>query len=300
MYTELRSPNVHEPKTIGEYAETVINYNGSINSLWAGGTYIMSRPNFYPSPATNVEIINLKDIEELYRIQRNDRFSEIGAMVSLNDIALLGSNIFPKTLLQAIESTACRLIRERISVGGTLCTQGFNSSVSSVLILLDTAVEIIIPKKRNFTRRWVHGSRLYDKNGKFVLNTVFSNAMVSKIRIVIQNFDFEYFKTAGEPIKNPSEAVSLAVVSKLDQNGVSSPRLIITFPSIGFVYSKDIDNLLANLPLPANENRTRDLYRNILGYIKENLGPISKIQQVRLRGMLKDMVLSLNQHILSL
>lgn len=300
LYTELRSPNVHEPKTIGEYADTVINYSGSATSIWAGGTYIMSRPDFYPSAATNVEIINLKDIEELYRIQRNDRFSEIGAMVSLNDIALLGNNIFPRSLIQAIESTACRMMRERISIGGTMCLKGLNSPLSSVLVLLDTAVEVVIPKRRNFTRRWMHASRLYDKNGKFILNTVFPNALVSKIRIIIQDFDFEYFSTAGKPVSNPDEAVSLAVVSKLDQNGLTSPRAIITIPSMGYAYSKDIDTLLESMPLPANENSTKELFKNIMAYISDNLGPITPIQEARLNGMMKDMVLSLNQNILSL
>ena len=300
MYTELRSPNVHEPKTVGEYSDTVINYKGNINSLWAGGTFIMSRKDFYPSPTTNVEIINLKDIEELYRLQRNDRYAEIGSMVSLNDIAQLGKNIFLKTIISAIEHTACRMLRERISIGGTLCTQGFTSSVASVLVLLDTAVELIIPKKRNYARKWLHASRLYDKNGRLTLHSNYKNALVSKLRIAIQNFDFEYFNTSGSPMLEPESSVSLATVAKLDQNGIASARIIITFPSRGFVYNRDIDNMLGSLQLPADDMRCKDVEKFILSFIRDNIGKITPIQEARLKGMMNDMIMSLNQHILTM
>ena len=54
MYVELRSPNIHEPASMTEYNNTIVNYRGTTPFLWAGGTEIMSEPDFYPALRGNM------------------------------------------------------------------------------------------------------------------------------------------------------------------------------------------------------------------------------------------------------
>ena len=51
MYEGLSSPNIHTPENIPEYASIVLHYPSA--SIWAGGTFIMTRPDAYPSKRLN-------------------------------------------------------------------------------------------------------------------------------------------------------------------------------------------------------------------------------------------------------
>lgn len=297
MYGELRSPNVHEPRNMAEFTNTVMNYKDSITSLWAGGTYLMSQEDFYPTNAPNVEIISLDSIEELHHFLRNDRYAEFGAMVNLNEISAAGQLVLPRLLLKSIKCTASQMVRENITIGGALCTPHFRTAISSTLMLLDSAVELRYPMKNRMHSKWFHISRLYDKNGHLSLP---AQALLTKVRVVITQPDFQYFNAVGSPLKDPENSVSLAVIAKLDQNNINSARMIITLPSLGFCCNRDIDNSLSALQLPLDESKYQILENNIISFIHENLGQCSRLQEARLKGMLHEMIIGLNQTILSI
>ena len=102
MYEGLSSPNIHTPANLSEYASTILHYPSS--TLWAGGTFIMTRPEAYPSRTMNAEIIYLGNIEELHRFQRNDRSAEFGAMVTLDGILSTGKAVLPRVLIDNIQT----------------------------------------------------------------------------------------------------------------------------------------------------------------------------------------------------
>lgn len=297
MYGELRSPNVHEPRNMAEFTNTVLGYKDSITSLWAGGTYLMSQEDFYPTNAPNVELISLDNIEELHHFLRNDRYVEFGAMVSLNEVAAAGQLVLPRMLLKSIKATASQMVREHITVGGALCTPHFRTAISSTLMLLDSSVELRYPVKNRMHSKWFHISRIYDKNGHLSLPP---QALLSKVRITITQPEFQYFNTVGSPLRSPESSVSLAASAKLDQNNISSARLIITIPSLGFCCNRDIDNSFSQITLPLDESKYLVLEAGILSFIRENLGQCSRLQEARLKGMLHEMITELNQIALSL
>ena len=76
----LRSPTVFTPKTVSEAIANKLKNPDA--RFWAGGTYIMSRPNFYPNPDQR-DIIALSGIQDLSRIYHADRYLEAGAMVTI-------------------------------------------------------------------------------------------------------------------------------------------------------------------------------------------------------------------------
>ena len=213
MYAELRSPNIHEPLNMAEYNNTILSYRDVTPVLWAGGTEIMSRPDYYPSQRANVELISLDKVEELHHFLRNDRFAEFGAMVSINDIAQAGKLVLPRILLETINSTACRTVREKITIGGSLCTKSFKTNLASTLMILDAAVEIRYLKKRMHSK-WFQLSRIYDKNGKLEMP---EGGLLSKVRIAIQQYDYQYFRSAGTPMSAKENAVALALVARFEQ-----------------------------------------------------------------------------------
>ena len=296
MYGELRSPNVHEPRNLTEYSNTIMNYRDSITSLWAGGTFIMSQSDFYPSNAPNTEIISIRGIEELHHFLRNDRYAEFGAMVSLNEIAYAGKMVLPRILLETINQTACRFVREQITIGGSLCTPHFRSPLASTLLLLDSTVELRYPIRNRLHSKWFPISRIYDKSGNIALPP---SALLTKVRIAIQQYDYQFFRSVGSPLKESTSAASLALVAKMDQNSLQSARMVITIPSAGFYTNRDIDNMIASLQLPIDNTRYQTTENFIITSVKENLGGITHLQEARVRGMFHEAITELNQKILS-
>lgn len=296
MYGELRSPNVHEPKNLNEYATILMNYRDGTTSLWAGGTYIMSQKDYYPSNNPNVEIISLNKIEELHHFLRNDRFTSFGSMVTLNSIAETGKLVLPAMLLEAIDQTACEFVRDRITIGGALSTPSFRTAIASVLTILDASIEIRYPYKKHMHSKWLHLSKAYDKNGNL---TVPDNSLITNVRIALTQPDFQYFYTTGNPMINPESGLTVAALAKLDNYTISSSQLIITLPQLGFCLSRDIDNLLSSLSLPVDKSRCQSFETFVLSYIAENVGQITKIQEAKIRGILEHMISQLNTKVLS-
>ena len=295
MYVELRSPNIHEPASMAEYNNTIVNYRGTTPFLWAGGTEIMSEKDFYPAARGNMEIIWLDGIEELHHFLRNDRYAEFGAMVSINEIAQAGKLVLPKILLDTINSTATRTIRERITIGGSLCTRRFKTALASTLMILDAAVELRYMKKRMHSK-WFQISRIYDKNGAL---DVPDGALLSKVRIAIQQYDYQYFRTVGSPLREASDACTIAMVARLEQNSISYARLIVTLPDKGFFYSRDLDNMVTSMQLPVNISRYNQIENFVLDHIKESFSDMSALREDRLRGMIHDMIKDINERVLT-
>lgn len=139
MYEELRSTTVHTPITLSEYGQIANRFPDALN--WAGGTYLMSRPNFYPMDS-NIEIIDLSGIEELQRITRTDRYIEIGSMVTAAQLLDTGRQILPPVLLGALTSIGSTIVRRQITVGGSLCIPDIRLSIPTALAVLDAMAEV--------------------------------------------------------------------------------------------------------------------------------------------------------------
>lgn len=294
MYVELRSPNIHEPENMAAYNNTILNYRDTTPFLWAGGTEIMSQKDFYPALRGNIEIISLGKIEELHHFLRNDRYAEFGAMVTINEIAQAGKLVLPRILLDTINSTACRTVRERITVGGSLCTKRFKTSLASTLMILDAAIELRYMKKRMHSK-WYQISRIYDKNGKLDIP---EGALLSKVRIAIQQYDYQYYKTVGSPLSDPDNSLSVALVARFEQGSISYARVIFTLPSKGFIYSRDLDNLFTSIHLPVSISRYAQVESYVIDYIRENFSEIPPLQESRLRGCFHDMIRNMNETVL--
>ena len=147
----LRSPTVFTPKTVSEAISNKLKNSDA--RFWAGGTYIMSRPNFYPNPNQR-DIIALSGIQDLSRIYHADRYLEAGAMVTIQQLLTMGSFIFSKELYNAINSIGSSVIRNQATLGGSLCTSDMRFTMSCVLSTLNAQAEIRMVS-RAASSRWI-------------------------------------------------------------------------------------------------------------------------------------------------
>ena len=295
MYEGLSSPNIHTPKNLSEYATVILHYPTS--SLWAGGTFIMSRPDSYPSRKMNAEIIYLGDIEELHRFQRNDRFAEFGAMVTLDEILSTGKAVLPGALIENIQTIGSRLITRRATIGGTIATKDFTTSFPGTLIALDATAEVRFIKKKRLHSRWLQITRLLDKSGRIVLPP---QGMISRVRIAFIEKNCQYFKEVGSFMLDPENSVAAAFTAMLDQDILINPKIAFTYPTHGVCYSRDIDNIFSSLRFPVYDEELNTLESMIFTFIESSFQDISPLQKTRTRGLLYEIIDALNEETLTI
>ena len=294
LYEGLSSPNIHTPKNLSEYASIVLHYPTS--SLWAGGTFIMTRPSSYPSRTMNAEIIYLGDVEELHRFQRNDRFAEFGSMVTLDEILSTGKTVLPHVLIDNIQMIGSRLITRRATIGGTMATKGFTTSFPGTLIALDATAEVRFIKKKRLHSRWMQITRLLDRSGRIVLPP---QGMISRIRIAFSEKNCQYFSEIGSFMLDPENSVAAAFTATLDQDILINPRIAFTYPSHGVCYSRDIDSIFSSLRFPLDDSELKTLESMIFTFVESSFQNISPLQRTRTSGILRQIVDSLNEKTLT-
>lgn len=295
MYEGLTSPNIHSPSSLNEYTQNVLQTPNA--TIWAGGTFIMTRPDAYPSRSSNSEIIYIGEIEELDRFQRNDRLAELGCRITFYKILNSGKNILPKILLDNAKAIGSSLVSSRATIGGSLCTKGLTTSFPGTLIALDASVEIKYVKKKRMHSKWMPLARLVDKTGKISLPP---QGMISRIRIGTVEDDYQKFYQIGSFVLEPADSVAIAFISDWDMDLLINPHITFTIPLSGICFSRDIDNILASLRFPLDDNEYSSLESILFTFIDSSFPEITELQRARIRGILKDLFDDLNRKALTL
>lgn len=291
MYEGLSSPNIHSPLSLSEFAGVASHY--PLAKLWGGGSFIMSRPDCYPSVTKNEEIIYLGQIAELKHFQRNDRFAEFGAMVTLEEIYRTGKSILPKVLLDDISSLGSRLITTRATIGGAIACKELVTSFPGTLLVLDANIEVhFAKKKKKIHPKWMQLTRLLDKTGHIALPP---QGLISRVRVSFSDKDYQRFRSIGSLINEPSESVAIAFTAHRDQDVLINPSIAFTYPDRGTLYSRDVDNVFSSVRLPLNPAEYNVLESMLFGFIDSIFPGISPLQRVRTSGILHGIMDELNE-----
>lgn len=295
MYDGLNSPNIYDVKSVGEFIEAIQSHPDAL--IWAGGTFIMSEKDSYPPRKSNEDIIYLGNIEDLKRIQRNDRILEYGAMVSLDTVLNTNKNALPSLLEDNILSMGSSLITTRATVGGAISTQKIITSIPGTLVVLNANMEIrYVKRKKRAHSKWILLSHTLNKDGRITLP---KNSLITKIRIAINNIDVQRFFIVGSFMKNPKDAVSLSFASNWNQDVLVNPHLAITFPLLGICYSRDIDNILSSLKFPLDDEEFSSFESIMFTFIESTFPNITRLQGARVRGILETLITELNNKALT-
>ncbi len=292
MYEGIRSPAIHTPRSVSEFISAAAHYPNAV--IWAGGTYIMGRPNYYPSE-DNTDIIYLGEIAELKKITRNDRFIEIGSMVTASQLLNAGKLVLSDVLLDTLSSLASRIVRRQVTIGGSLCTPDIRLSLPGSLAVLDAIVEVKQIQGNKTTNRWIPISRLYDKDGQLLLN---GTNLITKIRIGLESGNFQRFRVIDSPVLNPQQCVIFAFQCTRGQSAVSKAHFCFTFPTAGFHISRELETQLSGQPLPMPPQRINRLSFALTSEIHKLHPLVTDLQLERSRRMFEAVFHDLNTEVL--
>lgn len=288
-----RSPIVHSPRSISEYFSLVKQYPDAL--VWGGGTFIMSRPDYYPSQKVR-DIITLDTIPELKHTSRSDRYLEVGSMVTLAQLLSTGSQVLPSILLDALVNTSSGAIRRNATLGGSLATEGIRTSMSCVLSVIDAWVEVKAPgtKGSGQSTRWIRISKLYDGEGNLVLP---KKSLLCKVRFLIERPDneFRFFYTYQSPISDPDNAVLIAVRTICTRNSLINANVCIVFPRSCFLFSEEIESLLLSSHFPITQDGRDEILAKVKSILKNTHQDVNSIQVGRALNLFDEALIALNR-----
>lgn len=189
-----------------------------------------------PFPEENLCIRN---IEELKKLEKKERFLEIGSEVTLSELEALGKNNLPATVFEAVKSVANPFVRNLATIGGNLCAPDFFYTMYAPLLALDANLEF------------------QSENGTSVMSMykfqkVPENSILSKVRIPFYDWNVAIFKRVG-PV-NLIDENSASFVFLADSNKSQISQLKIAFAGIFRFRDTELENRLIGAHLPLSES----------------------------------------------
>jgi len=207
--------------------------------LYAGGTSLL-RGQCGEIPELPPLIISLDKIKELDKITRTERYLELGAMVKLNQIMLLGK-IVPDVLKSCLERIASPQLRNIATIGGNICNRAQGQDSTVPLLALDAQYELCGRE----SSRWVSASRFSSLSHG---NTLNPHELVSRIRIPLDQWDYSiYRKFAG----SENSAATAVFMIKNQKNVLSDIRVV--FKADAIIRDISSENSLIGKQLPLNQ-----------------------------------------------
>ncbi len=260
--------NIYAPKSLNELLHLREQHPDTI--LWSGGTALL-RMQKDPVPFFERDIIHLSGVNELKKVRRTERYLEIGAGVPVKKIINVGQHILPFALAQALMSIGSPAVRNLATIGGNLGFRDGRLNSFSVLMLMDSIVELRMSGKS----RWVQLGRL---------NSISATEVLTRIRIPFRNWDLQYFRAIGDPLLHPMDSLSFTVLAETNKGIISNLRFAVGNIGKSTLRSIDFETYLSGkkLRLSGRELETAvNIFQSFVQNIEGDLTPFQKDRSIR-------------------
>jgi CO/xanthine dehydrogenase FAD-binding subunit len=242
-----RAPVIYSPSNLQDL-HRLSNLNKDA-MIYAGGTWSllnMDGEHFNMKGS----VINIMDIEELKKINRTDRYLELGATVTISKILELGRSIIPEALYSALEYIGSPQIRNMATIGGNICISNRKMDLFPVLHLHDAQIELRKQKDLRTARRllksdskWIPASRFINNDGKI---NVAPGEILTRIRIPNESWQCQsYIKTGGT-----SSPLVFAGLASTDKYILTDFRICFSTAKERIIRNRDLEADLIGRRLP--------------------------------------------------
>jgi CO/xanthine dehydrogenase FAD-binding subunit len=235
------------PATFGELFSAWGNFPDAVP--FAGGTEIMRHQGFRV-PRLPHNILCLDKLADLRRITRTERYLELGAMVTLNEIIYLGKAV-PEVFIRCLEGIAGPQVRNLATIGGNLCHKAWRLDAFAPLLGLDALYEL-----RSATSvRWIAASRFASLSSALTLN---ERELLTRIRIPLEPWDYSAYKKFKWQETGESSGSAVFLV-RSEKNGLTGLRVV--FAGGVILRDKQSESLLIGKRLPLDK-------KDVMGFIE--------------------------------
>lgn len=253
--------------------------------FFAGGTYIMNNKTYLKDEEQS--IVDITHIREFSEITRNIRYVDVGSTVTANKLLEIGKLAFNDLLLDTLHNTSTHIVRNLITVGGAICTPKIRYSLPGTLAMMNTVVEVVDLTQTKLMPKLIPIDKLYNPKGELMLER---GVLLRKIRISLENYDFEKFSYVGDPIRNPESTVIISFRANIEQTVLNKVNMSITFPTCGLYLSETMALELNGAQLPISISRVKAISEKITEGVTQEMDGISPIQKERCKRLIQSIL----------
>jgi len=249
--------------------------------LYAGGTNVIGKQGkniLYLPPV----FLSLDKIEELNRITRTEQYLEIGSMVKLNKLLMLGK-IVPDVLCLCLKKIAGVQLRNIATIGGNICSTTRLLDLPAPLTALDAQYEF---RNSSNTTRWVSASRFHSEEN----TTLEKHELLTRIRLPLHQWDYTVYRKFFCEDNFNSE--TLVLLAKTRKNLLSDIRVIYKGKTI--FRNKEGEDILNGKYLPLNRKTANEFLISWLEYLDKKQ-EISKFSKNSLLNSIEECILDLSE-----
>ena len=190
------------------------------------------------------DIIYIEKIEELQKMNRSERYIEIGAATRINDIINKGKNIIPGILLEAIKNITPPNFKNILTIGSMVCAKKERTPVFSVLSILDAKLEI----RSSSSSKWISINHLFNNN----VITLAPDEIITKIKLHLEDYDISIFREidSGFSDEGPITFSALVLLSK---RNITSIKFIFSASNTFVIRNKEVESNLEDQNIPVDD-----------------------------------------------
>jgi len=249
--------------------------------LFAGGTNVIGKQEkniLYLPPV----FLSLDKIEELQRITRTEQYLEIGSMVKLNKLLMLGK-IVPDVLCSCLKKIAGVQLRNIATIGGNICSTSRLLDLPAPLTALDAQYEF---RNASNVTRWVSASRFHSEEH----TTIEKHELLTRIRLPLHQWDYTVYKKFF--CEDYFNSETLVLLAKTRKNLLSDIRVIYKGKAI--FRNKEGEDILNGKYLPLNRKTANDFLISWLEYLDKKR-EISKFSKNSLLNSIEECIMDLSE-----
>ncbi len=271
------SLQVHFPDTLNDLMHLRREMPDAL--IYAGGTYILKSLHG-PLLTLPEKIISLQEVEELDRISRTEKHLEVGAMVTVKKLLMIGRHVVPSALFDALLQVAPAGIKNLATLGGNICVAERNMTTAPVLQLMDAALEL----RHHGSSRWVQASRFRLPDGRLDLR---DGDVLTRVRVPLDNWNVQFFRRFGTEYSPETNPLSFCGLARIDKSIVEDVRIAFCSAEPGLIRDREIEADIAGRKLPISERDTATLlarYEDSIGNAAVQLDDFQRKRAIRLAG----------------
>lgn len=237
--------NVFSPQSLGDLL--ALKHRKPEVVAYAGGTFLLHGKSS-KFPTFPESLVSIRQIEELRRFNRSERYLEIGSCVTLSQIGRFGGRAVPSILMQAIETIASAPVRSLATLGGNVCVPGMRLSAYPALFLLDARVEL----RELGNSRWVPINRFSGADGNLIIQPT---EVLTRIRVPLGDWNTQVYRSIGSGINLNEWSLSFCGLANIDRSVLSDFRFALGCLGKKIIRNREIETELMSrkLPLPDRE-----------------------------------------------
>ena len=210
------------------------------------------------------DIIYIERIEELQRMNRSERYIEIGAATRINNIIDKGRNIIPVVLLKALKNITPPNLKNILTIGGMVCTKNERNSIFAVLSILDAKLEI----RSSSSSKWISINHLFNDNE---IN-LSPGEIVTKIKIFLGDYDINIFRevnntfSSKDALQNDNPIIFSALAS-LTKKNINFVKFIFSTSNTFVIRNKEVESNFSGQNIPVDDEHTAAIISQFSEYL---------------------------------